>query len=272
MTGHNKGEMTFLQHLEELRWHIIRSFAAILAAAIAAFIFKDIVFDKIIFGPRTPDFFTNKMLCKLGELINSQKLCINTNSNQLQNIHMTGQFLTHIKISIIAGIIMAFPYIFYEFWRFVNPALYEKERKISRGAVFYSSSLFLLGVLFGYYVISPLSVHFLENYRVSEKVVNEINLMSYISIIATIVLASGILFELPVVIYFLSKIGIVTPEFLKKYRKHSIIVILALSAIITPPDVFSQILVSFPLIALYEISISISRRIYRKQEQENLAG
>jgi len=204
MAGHNKGEMTFLQHLEELRWHIVRSFAAILIAAIVAFVFKNIVFDIIIFGPRTPDFFTNRMLCNLGKIINSQRLCINTNENQLQNIHMTGQFL--------------------------------------------------------------------ENYKVSERVVNEINLMSYISIVATIVLASGILFELPVVIYFLSKIGIVTPEFLKKYRKHSIIVILALSAIITPPDVFSQILVSFPLIALYEISISISRRIYRKQEQENLAG
>lgn len=272
MERHNKGEMTFLQHLEELRWHFIRSFAAVLIAAIAAFIFKDIVFDKVIFGPRTPDFFTNRMLCKLGKLINSQRLCINSNANQLQNIHMTGQFLTHIKISIIAGIVAVFPYIFYEFWKFINPALYESEKKITSGAVFYSSSLFLLGILFGYYVISPLSVHFLENYRVSDKVINEINLMSYISIVATIVLASGILFELPVVIYFLSKIGVVTPDFLKKYRKHSIIIILALSAIITPPDVFSQILVSFPLIALYEISISISRRIYRKQEEEKLAG
>ncbi len=272
MADHNKGEMTFLQHLEELRWHFIRSFAAIIVAAIVAFIFKNIVFDKIIFGPRTPEFLTNRMLCNLGKLINSQKLCINTNANQLQNIQMTGQFLTHIKISVIAGIIVAFPYIFYEFWKFVNPALYENEKKISRGAVFYSSALFLLGVLFGYYVISPLSVHFLENYKVSEKVVNEINLMSYISIVATIVLASGILFELPVIVYFLSKVGIVTPEFLKKYRKHSIIIILAVAAIITPPDVFSQILVAFPLIALYEISISISRRIYRKKEQKDLAG
>lgn len=211
------------------------------------------------------------MLCKLGKLINSVKLCINTNSNDLQNIHMTGQFLTHIKISILAGLIVAFPYIFYEFWKFITPALYQNERKHTKGAIFYSTLLFIMGVVFGYFVIAPLSVHFLENYEVSKKVTNEINLMSYISIVATIVLASGVLFELPVVVYFLSKIGIVTPEFLKKYRRHSLIVILALSAIITPPDVFSQILVSFPLIALYEISISISRRINKKQEEE-LAG
>ena len=164
-----------------------------------------------------------------------------------------------------------FPYIFYEFWRFVNPALHENERRSSRGAVFYSSMLFIMGVLFGYYVIAPLSINFLENYHVSDKVINEINLTSYISIVATIVLASGVLFELPVVIYFLSKVGIVTPQFLKKYRKHSIIVILAIAAIITPPDVFSQILVSFPLIALYEVGITISRRIIRK-EQEKLSG
>jgi sec-independent protein translocase protein TatC len=271
MAKQNKGEMTFLEHLEELRWHFIRSIIVVVVAAVVAFIFKDIVFDRIIFGPRTPEFLTNRLLCKLGRLVNSERLCINANPNQLQNIHMTGQFMTHIKISLIAGLLVAFPYVFYEFWRFVNPALYDNERRSSRGAVFYSSLLFIMGVLFGYYVIAPLSVNFLENYHVSEKVVNDINLTSYISIIATIVLASGVLFELPVVIYFLSKVGIVTPEFLKKYRKHSIIVILAIAAIITPPDVFSQILVSFPLIALYELSIAISRRIIRK-EQEKLAG
>ncbi len=271
MRDNKRGEMTFLEHLEELRWHLIRSFIAVFVAAVLAFIFKELVFDKILFGPRTPDFFTNRMLCKFGKIINTMKLCINANPNQLQNIHMTGQFLTHIKISVIAGILVAFPYIFYEFWRFINPALYENEKRHTKGAVFYSSLLFVMGILFGYYIIAPLSVNFLENYEVSRKVTNEINLMSYISIVASIVMASGVLFELPVIIYFLSKIGIVTPEFLKKYRKHSIIVILALSAIITPPDVFSQILVALPLIALYEISISISRKINKKQE-EKLAG
>jgi sec-independent protein translocase protein TatC len=271
MAEQNKGEMTFLEHLEELRWHFIRSIVAVTVAAIVTFIFKDIVFDRIIFGPRTPDFLTNRLLCKLGKIVNSERLCINSNPTQLQNIQMTGQFMTHIKISLIGGLVIAFPYIFYEFWRFINPALHENERRTSRGAVFYSSLLFIMGVLFGYYVISPLSVNFLENYHVSNKVVNEINLTSYISIIATVVLASGVLFELPVIIYFLSKIGIITPAFLKKYRRHSIIVILTVAAIITPPDVFSQILVSFPLIALYELSISISKRIHRKQE-EKLAG
>lgn len=271
MGSNKRGEMTFLEHLEELRWHLIRSFIAVFVLAVLAFIFKELIFDKILFGPRTPDFFTNRMLCNFGKIVNTGKLCINANPNRLQNINMTGQFLTHIKISVIAGILIAFPYIFYEFWNFINPALYDNERRHTKGAVFYSSLLLILGVLFGYYIVAPLSVNFLENYKVSEKVTNEINLMSYISIVATIVMACGILFELPVVIYFLSKIGIVTPGFLKKYRKHSLIVILALSAIITPPDVFSQILVSFPLIVLYEISISISRRINKKQE-EKLAG
>jgi len=261
--------MSFLDHLEELRWHLIRSFAAILVFAIAAFIFKDIIFDRIILAPKLPGFYTNRMLCKLGDLVNAPVLCINSEPLNIINIKMSGQFTTHIVISIVAGFILGFPYLIYELWRFIKPALYKNERRHARGGIYYTSFLFFIGVLFGYYIIVPLSVQFLGTYSVSEEVTNQIDLKSYISIVTSVSLASGIIFELPVLVYFLSKTGLVTPRFLRKYRKHSIIAILILSAIITPPDIFSQVLVCVPLLLLYEVGIVISKRIEKKQE---LAG
>lgn len=260
-------EMSFLEHLEELRWHIVRSVASIFVIGIIAFIFNDIIFDVIILAPKNPHFFTNRMLCELGQLLNINALCINTHPFEIINIRMAGQFTTHIAVSLIAGIILAFPYIFWEFWRFFRPALYSSEKKHTRGSVFFSSLLFISGVLFGYYIIIPLSVHFLGSYNVSAEVNNQINLRSYIGTVASITLASGIIFQLPILSFFLTKIGLVDPHFLKKYRKHSLIIILALSAIITPPDIFSQILVCFPLIFLYEIGIVISRRVIAKDRE-----
>ncbi len=256
--------MSFLEHLEELRWHLIRAFSAVIIIAIAAFIFHEIVFDKIILAPKNPDFYTNKLLCLLGQRVDIHKLCINSEPFQLISIKMAGQFTMHITTSIFAGIIVGFPYIFWEFWRFIKPALHENEAKHTRGAVLISSLLFLTGVLFGYFIIAPLSIHFLGSYNVSDQVVNQINLKSYIGTITSVTLAAGITFELPVLIYFLSKAGLVTPEFLKKYRRHSIIVILILAATITPPDIFSLILVTFPLIILYEAGIIISRKIVKR--------
>jgi sec-independent protein translocase protein TatC len=262
----SKSEMTFLDHLEELRWHIVRSAIAIVLLAILAFIYKRIVFDDILLGPSKSDFFTSRLLCWLGKnsFVHTDSLCINSTPLKLQNIQMSGQFTAHIKISLIAGLIVAFPYIFYEIWRFIRPALHSKELKTARGAVFFISILFFIGVLFGYFVICPMSVNFLYNYQVSDIAVNNIQLMSYISIIASICLASGIMFELPVIVLFLTKIGLLTPAFLKKYRRHAIVVILIVAAIITPPDVFSQILVTLPLLALYEFSIGLSKRITKK--------
>jgi len=257
-------EMSFLEHVEALRWHLIRSILAIVLVAIAAFFFKDFIFGEVILAPKSPEFFTNEMMCMFGKLIDVEAICINQNPFKIMNIQMTGQFMIHIKISLIAGLVVAFPLVFNEFWRFLKPALRKKEIKHSRGAVFSASVLFSLGALFGYYLIVPLSVNFLGNYNVSPEVTNEINLGSYIQTFTSVVLASAVVFELPVLIYFLSKIGIVTPKFLKKYRKHSLVIILALSAIITPPDVFSQILVSLPLIVLYEVGIRISKRIEKK--------
>lgn len=263
-------EMTFLEHLEELRWHLVRSILSIVILGIIAFVFNEIIFDTILIAPKSPDFFTNDMLCSLGDLVGVKSLCINSKPFEIININMSGQFTTHIMVSLIAGFIVSFPYIFWEFWRFIMPALYPDEKKHAGGAVFFSSLLFILGVLFGYYLIVPLSVHFLGSYSVSEQVNNQINLVSYISTVASVTLASGIIFELPIVVYFLSKTGLVTPEFLRKYRRHSLIIILVLSAIITPPDIFSQILVSFPLIILYEVSIGLSKRIVKRQKEETI--
>ena len=260
--------MTFLEHLEELRWHIIRSVIAIIVFAVLAFIFKKIIFDVVLIAPKTPDFITNRILCHLSQVLHMESLCINVKPFQLVSTSMAGQFSTHIWISIIAGIIVASPVVFYEFWSFVAPALYTKERSHARGAVFIISFLFILGVLFGYYLIVPLSVHFLGSYSVSDQVENMINLWSYFSVIASVSLASGIVFELPVIVYFLSKIGLLTPAFMRKYRKHSVIIILTLAAIITPPDVFSQMLVSVPLYLLYEVSILISARVTKKRDAE----
>lgn len=260
--------MSFLDHLEELRWHIIRSFASIIVFAVLAFVFKSFVFDVVILGPSRPDFFTNQFLCKLSATFNMPVLCINQVQLKFQNINMSGQFTMHIWIAFVAGAIVSFPYIFWEFWRFVKPALYENEVKHSRGAIFAASMLFSLGILFAYYLIAPLSVYFLGNYQVSESVENIINFGSYVSTISSIVLASGVMFELPVFIYFLSKVGLVTASFLKKYRRHAIVVVLALAAIITPPDVISQIMVCLPLIVLYEAGIIIAKRVEKKKKRE----
>jgi sec-independent protein translocase protein TatC len=270
MSEPNK-EMTFLEHLEELRWHIIRSAIVIVVIAILAFIFKEVVFDVILLGPSQDNFITNRLLCRLGEVTNISGLCIKTKPFLLQSIEMAGQFTAHIKISIITGLIISSPYIVYELWKFISPALYFKERKAAQVAIVAISLLFFLGVLFGYFIISPLAVKFLLNYKISELAQNNIRLMSYISTVTGISLAAGVTFELPVVVFFFSKIGLITPQFLRKYRRHAIIVILLIAAIITPsPDIFSQILVAIPLMFLYEISIVVSRRVNLKRDKENI--
>jgi len=267
----NDGEMTFLQHLEELRWHIIRALVAVVAGAVLAFVFKNIIFDRIILAPNNPDFITNRLLCQLADLVNAPVLCINQNPVELISIKMAGQFTTHITISLVAGLILAFPYVFWEFWSFFRPALYEKERQYARGAVSLASLLFLMGVAFGYFIITPLSINFLGSYSVSDIVTNQINITSYIGSVTSVALSAGITFELPIVVFFLARIGIITPEFMRKYRRHSIVIVLMLAAVITPPDVFSLILVTIPLILLYEVSIFIAARVIRKRAESDAA-
>jgi len=267
--GEREEEMSFLDHLEIFRWHLIRSAVAIMFFAIIAFVFKEIVFDVILLGPKKPDFPTYKALCSISNFLGlDDTLCMEESPFSLMNITMSGQFSTHITTSIFAGFIMAFPYVFWELWRFISPALYDSETTMARGVVFFSSVLFLLGVLFGYYVIAPLSVNFLGSYQVSSTVANQISLTSFISTVTTVSLANGIIFLLPILVYFLTKIGLLTPDFMRIYRKHAMVVTLILSAVITPPDITSQILVSFPLIILYELSIKISARVLKNQEKK----
>ena len=269
MVKKSADEMSFLEHLEILRWHLVRAILGIFVAAIITFIFKNFIFDRIILAPKSPDFPTNEFFCNIGKMTGVLKLCINTLPLEIISIKMAGQFSMHIMVSLVAGLVISFPYVFYQFWSFIVPALHNNERGHARGAVFYSSFLFLLGVMFGYFIISPLTIHFLGSYSVSTEVANQINLISYVSTIASVVLASGVIFELPVLAYFLTKVGLITPEFMRKYRRHSLVVILVLSAIITPPDVFSQVLVALPLLVLYEVGIMISKRIVRLQEKQD---
>lgn len=261
-------EMTFLEHLEELRWHLIRSAVAIVALAIVVFLAKDFVWHHIILAPSRLDFWTYEMLCKAGEWLQSDGLCINELPFIIQSRKMTGQFTMHITTSVLIGLIVAFPYVFWEIWSFIAPGLHNNERSNTRGAVFFVSLLFLIGVLFGYYIISPLSVNFLSHYKVDPSILNEFELTNYVSTISMIVLSSAILFQLPMVVYVLTKAGLVTPEVMKRYRRHAIVAILILGALLTPPDPISQILIAIPLFGLYQISILISAAVIRKQRMK----
>lgn len=255
-------EMSFLEHLEQLRWHILRSLTAITVIAIGVFVAKDFVFDNVIMAPTRKDFFTYQFLCSLGE-----QLCIYPEGITIYTRQLGEQFVIHLKTSFWLGLIVAFPYVFYEFWKFISPGLYEKERKAARGVVFVCSSLFLSGVLFGYFVISPFAVTFLSSYSVSPEVANTFTLSSLVDYMTMFTLPTGIIFQLPVVMYFLAKVGIITSEFLKQYRRHSIVIILIAASIITPPDVITQILISTPLYLLYELSIIVVKRVEKKTEE-----
>jgi len=248
-------DLNFLGHLEALRWHLVRVAIAIFLFATAAFIHYDILFDKILFGPLHTDFITYQWMCKLSENIGID-LCVDQINFSVINLNISGQFIMHMKGAFIAGLVLSFPYLLWEIWRFIKPALKMNELRYTRGVVFFGSILFLAGVSFGYFIISPLSVQFLGNYQVSQTVANQISLDSYISTVTMLTLASGIVFEMPIIVFFLSSIGMMTPEFMNQYRKHSMIVILIIAALITPsPDVASQMLVALPLFVLYEVSI-----------------
>ena len=260
--------MSFLDHLEDLRWHLIRITLSIVIAGSVAFIFSRWIFDVIIFGPKNMDFPTYKYLCQLSTFFNiDSTFCADEFPFSIQSRTMGGQFSADIWTSIFAGFIIAFPYIIYQVWRFVSPGLLENERKNSRGFIIISSLLFFLGVLFGYYVITPLAINFLGTYSVSSEVSNQFDISSYISLVRSSSIAAGFVFELPIIIYFLTKVGLVTPQILKKYRKYAIVGILIISAVITPPDVASQIIVAIPILILYEISIFISAIVIRNQNR-----
>jgi len=256
-------EMSFLEHLEELRWHIIRSMVALLVAAIVIFSLKNLVFEKIIFAPKHDSFATYKFFCSI-----SDTTCFKPKEFKLITRTIGEQFFCHIKVSLWLALIFMFPYIFYEFWRFIKPGLYKNEKKAAGGMVFSCTTLFFLGVGFGYYVIVPFALNFLIGYSVGADAISSPTLTSYVSYLTMCSIPTGFIFQLPVLVYFLSRIGFITPGIMRRFRKHAIVVIVVLAAVITPPDVISQFLIGIPVLLLYELSILISARVEKKREKE----
>ncbi|WP_026990929.1 twin-arginine translocase subunit TatC [Flavobacterium subsaxonicum] len=267
------GEMSFLDHLEELRWLLVRSTIAILIGACVAFAFSEYIFNNIIFAPKRADFITYRFFCDLANKYDLDKsFCVTELPFSIQSRTMDGQFSTDIWTSITAGLILAFPFILFQVWKFIRPALYDTERKHAVGFIVSTSILFFLGVLFGYYLIMPLSLNFLGNYKISDVVENNIDLDSYLSLIKTTVISCGLVFEMPIIIFFLAKLGLVTAGFLRKYRKYAFVIILIIAAIVTPPDVVSQMIVTIPLVILYEVSILIAGRMNKTPKIEETNG
>ena len=264
-------EMSFLSHLEELRWHIVRAVGAILVFTVVAFVYVEEIYNLVILGPSKPSFWTYRMLCKVANFTGADGLCIEKLDFDLQSRDVGGQFSMAMVSSLIVGLLFAFPYAFWEIWRFVKPGLKASERKGARGAVFYVTFLFFSGVLFGYYIVSPLAINFLANFKLDASIKNQFDITSYIGLISMLTLACGLTFQLPVVAFVLSKVGVLNPRFMREYRRHAFVVILILAAIITPsPDVLSQVLVATPLTLLYEISILVSAWVERTKKLEEI--
>ncbi|WP_077919499.1 twin-arginine translocase subunit TatC [Spirosoma sp. 209] len=265
-------EMSFLDHLEELRWHIIRAAAAILVFTVTAFIFIDDIFEYVLLGPAKTDFWTYRQMCKLADYTGYADLCVKKLTFKLQALGLSDQFTMSLTSSFFVGLSFAFPYAFWEVWRFIKPGLRQSEKRAARGAVFFVSLLFSMGLLFGYFIVSPLAINFLVNYTLSSRIENNIDITSYIGVIVTLALGCGLIFQMPIVAFVLSKVGVLTPAFMREYRRHSWIVILVVAGIITPsPDLYSQILVALPLALLYEISIVVSGRVQRARLKDNEA-
>jgi sec-independent protein translocase protein TatC len=262
-------EMSFLAHLEELRWHLVRSVAAIFIIAIGLFSIQEYVYDEFLLAHIKPDFITYQLFCDFFNLfgMDSDFCSVNFAEKKLQSIKVTSQLMNSIWSSFILGVILAFPYILWEFWKFISPGLQINEIKKSKGFIFIASFLFFIGVLFSFYVIAPISVNFLYNYQITDSIENSFTLESHIGLITNMLLGISVMFELPVIVYFLTKIGLITPEFLKRYRKHALVIVLIVAAIITPPDVATQVIVAIPLLILYEISIKVSKRVIKRQQK-----
>ena len=259
--------MSFLKHLEELRWRLFRVVIAVLIFAAILFVFTEDVMTNVFIAMSEPDFITYQFFCKVSQLVGmGDALCASQINLELQSTVMMGQFTTNMYFSVIGGVVLAFPYIFAQIWGFVKPGLKDTERKVSNGVIFFSTLLFFLGISFGYMLVSPLCVQFFGNYSMSDSIQNIFTINSYISVITTTTFFTGLFFQLPIIVFILTRLGILSPEMLKKYRKHALVTILILSAVITPPDIISQILVSIPILALYEVSILVSKRVIKKNE------
>jgi sec-independent protein translocase protein TatC len=263
-------EMAFVDHIEELRWHIIRSLAVVIICSILAFFKIEWIWDNIILGPAHTDFIAYRILCDFGHKIGISALCLQEINLEFQNTELSGQFMLSFSTSFMVGFVVAFPYIFWEFWRFIKPALKKEELRYARGIVFWSSLLFFFGVLFAYYVVAPFTINFFANYQLSPSFKNIITMANYYDTMSDLILGMGVVFELPVVVFFLSKLGLLTPKLMRDKRRYAILIIFVLAAIVTPPDWFSIWLVAIPLLMLYEASIAISDRANKQRQRKEL--
>jgi len=260
--------MNFLDHVEDLRWHIIRSAIAILIGAIAVFCKVEWIFDHIILGPAHSDFISYKWFCALGRLVHYDAFCLGPVQMKFQNTAVTGQFMMSLSISLLLGFIIAFPFVLWELWKFIKPALRPTEIAMAKGIVFWCSLLFFTGVFFSYFIVAPYAINFFGNYQLSSMVQNIITLDDYFNMISSLVLALGVVFEMPILMLFLTRIGIFTPDILRKNRRIAFLILFILSEIITPPDLFSCLLVFIPLYILYEITVVLSIRTLRARKEK----
>ncbi|MFL5789411.1 MAG: twin-arginine translocase subunit TatC [Flavisolibacter sp.] len=263
-----RSEMTFVDHLEVLRGHLFRSALAVAVGAVVVGIYNKFFVRGILMGPTHDDFPTYNILCKIGKAVNIQRLCMKGIGVKMQSTNVSGQFSVFFNVILIGGFIIAFPFVFHQFWKFIKPALTRKELRSTRGVIFWVSLLFFLGVLFGYFVIAPYTVTFFANFQLDTNIENRWTITSYLDTLVPLILGTGLAFQLPLVMYFLTKVGIVSSAFLKKYRKHAIVIMLIVAGIITPPDVLSQIIVTLPLILLYEVSIVLAKKVERTELEE----
>lgn len=261
--------MSFTDHIEDLRWHLIRSILVILLAAILVFTKIEWIFDRVILGPAKDDFIAYKWFCKLGKLLHVDSFCLSVIKLKFQNTTVAGQFTMSISASLYIGFILSFPYILWEFWKFLRPALKPAEIKHARGIVLWCSLLFFAGVVFAYFILAPYTINFFGSYQLSPEFQNIITIDNYYDTISDMVMGLGIVFELPVIIYFLSRIGIVTPKLMREKRRYAILILIIASEVITPPDWFSWILVFIPLYILYELSVNISERAARERKKKD---
>ena len=265
-----ESEMSFFEHLEALRWHLIRAAIAIIVFTILAFWQFDFIFNDIIMGPFHPTFWTYRMMCKMGAALHMSGWCLDKIPGIIQNNEMAGQFTLQINACVMIGVVLGFPYLLWELWRFIKPALHEKERKAASGFVFYASTLFLFGILFGYYVVAPESIRFLATYTISPVIQNIFTIDSYLSSVATLTLGTGLVFELPILIYILANLGIMTATFMRRTRRYAIVIILIIAAIITPtPDMITMSIVAAPLLVLYEVGIMVAAVVGKRKQQRS---
>lgn len=251
--------MSFLDHLEELRWRLVKIAIAILLIGIVIFTFQEWVMRNVFLAMKDPEFISFKLMCTYFDV------CVESIPISFQSTTMSGQFSYALMTSMLGGVVLGFPYIFYQIWAFVKPGLKQNEKSAVKGIVFYVSILFFLGIIFGYFVVAPLCVQFFGVYQITGEIQNIFTISSYMSTILSTVFYSGLLFLLPVICYLFAKMDVITSDFLRKYRKHAIVAILIVAAVITPPDVVSQIVVSIPILALYEVGILVVRRVERNR-------